>query len=164
MTLAFLVFLLIWLVGVVGTFIPVVPATLLIFVGSVVATFIDGFQFSDFWFLLGLGTVSIAIGLVDNLTSIWGTRKYGGSKRAAWGAFWGSIVGLVLPMGLIVGPLGGAFLVEMYLEKKPVDQALRSAWGTLVGLLTGIAAKLVLHILVGIYELNRLWDPARALF
>lgn len=164
MTLAFLVFLLIWLVGVVGTFIPVVPATLLIFVGSVIATLIDGFQFSDFWFLLGLGAISIAIGFVDNLTSIWGTRKYGGSKRAAWGAFWGSIVGLVIPMGLIVGPLGGAFLVEMYLEKKPVDQALRSAWGTFVGLLTGIAAKLVLHILVGIYELNRLWDPSRALF
>lgn len=164
MTLAFLVFLVIWIVGVIGTFIPVVPATLLIFVGSVIATMIDGFQFSDFWFLLTLGIISVGIGLIDNITGAWGTRKYGGSPKAAWGAFWGSIVGIFLPMGLIVGPLGGAFLVEMYVEKKPVDQALKSAWGTLIGLVTGIAAKLVLHILIGIYELYRLWDPSRAIF
>ena len=35
---------------------------------------------------------------------------------------------------------------------------------TLIGLLAGIAAKVVLHLLVGAYELWRLWDPAKSVF
>ena len=42
MSWPFIVFLVFWLIGMVGTFIPVLPATLIIFVGSVIATLMDG--------------------------------------------------------------------------------------------------------------------------
>ena len=44
MSLAFLVFLVAWIVGMVGTFIPAVPATLIIFLGSVAAALLDGYR------------------------------------------------------------------------------------------------------------------------
>ncbi|GAA5514859.1 hypothetical protein Dcar01_03622 [Deinococcus carri] len=165
MSLAFLVFLLAWAVGMVGTFVPALPATLIIFAGAAGATFIDGFQlWPDLPFLLTFGVVTVLVTLVDNVASAWGARRYGGSKQAGWGALAGGLVGLFIPFGLIVGPLAGALLVELLVVRKPPGAALRAAWGTLVGLLTGLAAKVVLHLLMGAYTLWRLWDPARSVF
>ncbi len=164
MTLAFVVFLVVWLVGMVGTFIPALPATLIIFLGTVAATFIDGFSWwPDLPFLLGVGLVTLMVGLVDNVASAWGARKYGGSRQAVWGALIGGIVGIVLPFGLVVGPLGGALVAELLVVRKPLPEALRAAWGTFLGLLAGVAAKFVLHGLIGAFELWRLWNPERAL-
>ncbi|MBZ9714726.1 DUF456 domain-containing protein [Deinococcus multiflagellatus] len=167
MSLAFLIFLVAWIIGMVGTFVPVVPATAIIFLGSVAATLVDGFQpWPDLPFLLTFLVITILIGLVDNVASAWGARKYGGSKQAVWGALIGGVVGIlpIIPFGLIVGPLLGALIAELVVVKKAPADAMRAAWGTLVGLLTGLAAKLVLHLLIGLYELWRLWDPAKSVF
>ncbi|ANE44009.1 DUF456 domain-containing protein [Deinococcus puniceus] len=165
MSLAFLIFLVAWIVGMIGTFIPAVPATIIIFAGTVAATLIDGFQvWPDLPFLLTFAVITFLISMVDNVASAWGARKYGGSKQAVWGALIGGLVGIFIPFGLIVGPLAGALIAELFVVRKPVPEAIRAAWGTLVGLLTGLAAKLVLHLLIGIYELWRLWDPAKSVF
>lgn len=165
MSLAFLVFLFAWIVGLIGTFVPVLPATLIIFAGTVAATFINGFEvWPDLPFLLTFAVITFLISMIDNVTSAWGARRYGGSKQAGWGALIGGLLGLFLPFGLIVGPLGGALAAELLVVRRPMGAALRAAWGTLLGLLTGIAAKLVLHLLIGVYELWRLWDPARSIF
>ena len=164
MSLPFLVFLVAWLVGMVGTFVPAVPATLIIFLGSLAATLLDGFQpAQDLPFLIFLGLLTLLIMSIDNVASAWGARKYGGSPQAMWGALIGGLALMFVPMGLFLGPLLGALLAELLVVRRPLDQALRSAWGTLVGLLAGIAAKLVLHFMIGLYELWRLWDPARSL-
>ncbi len=149
----------------VGTFVPALPATLIIFAGTVAATLIDGFQlWPDLPFLLTFAVITFLISMVDNVASAWGARRYGGSKQAVWGALLGGLVGIFLPFGLLVGPLAGALIAELFVVRKPVAEATRAAWGTLVGLLTGIAAKLVLHLLIGVYELWRLWDPAKSIF
>lgn len=165
MSLAFLVFLIAWTLGMIGTFVPALPATVIIFAGTVAATFIDGFQvWPDLPFLLTFAVITFLVSMVDNVASAWGARKYGGSKQAVWGALIGGLVGIFIPFGLFVGPLAGALIAELFVVRKPVGQATRAAWGTLIGLLTGIAAKLVLHLLIGVYELWRLWDPARSVF
>ncbi|UBV41862.1 DUF456 domain-containing protein [Deinococcus taeanensis] len=167
MSPAFLIFLAAWIIGMVGTFIPALPATAIIFLGSVAATLVDGFQlWPDLPFLLTFLVITILISMVDNVASAWGARKYGGSRQAVWGALIGGLVGIlpIIPFGLIVGPLVGALIAELFVVGKPPAEALRSAWGTLVGLLAGLAAKLVLHLLIGLYELWRLWDPARSVF
>lgn len=165
MSLAFLVFLVAWILGMVGTFVPALPATVIIFAGSVAATLIDGFQpWPDLPFLLTFAVITLLISLVDNVASAWGARRYGGSKQAGWGALIGGLVGIFIPFGLIVGPLAGALVAELFVVRKPLLEAVRAAWGTLIGLLTGLAAKLVLHLLIGIYELTRLWDPSKSVF
>ncbi|MFC4639458.1 DUF456 domain-containing protein [Deinococcus hohokamensis] len=162
MSLAFVLFLVAWAVGLVGTFVPVLPATLIIFVGAVAAALLDGFQTgADLPFLLVFLVITVGALLVDNLASAWGARRYGGSRAAGWGALLGGVAGLLLgPLGLIVGPLGGALLAELLVARRPLPEALRSTWGTLIGLLTGLGAKLVLHLLLGVYGLWHLW-PAK---
>ncbi|GAA0517812.1 DUF456 domain-containing protein [Deinococcus depolymerans] len=164
-SLAFLIFLVAWVIGMIGTFVPAVPATVIIFLGSVAATLVDGFQpWPDLPFLLTFLLITVAISMVDNVASAWGARRYGGSRQAVWGALIGGLVGIFIPFGLIVGPLAGALIAELLVVRKAPLDAARAAWGTLIGLLAGLAAKLVLHLLIGLYELWRLWDPARSVF
>ncbi|AZI43834.1 DUF456 family protein [Deinococcus psychrotolerans] len=161
MTWPFLVFLLIWLFCLAGTFIPAVPATLLIFGGALLTAWLSGFElWCDLAFFITLGVLTLLISLIDNVASAWGARRYGGSKQAIWGALIGGVVGIFIPFGLIVGPLLGALLAELLIVRKPLLLAVRAAWGTLLGVLGGVAAKFTLHVLMGLYVLWRLWPTA----
>lgn len=161
MTLPFLIFLALWLTGVVCTFFPVVPATWIIFAGALVAALLDGYQAGqDLPVLVLFGLLAVLAMVVDNLAASWGARKYGGSKQAMWGALIGGIAGLFIPLppfNLILGPMVGALVAELLVVRKPLNEAMSSAWGTLVGLLSGMAAKLVLHVLMGLYGLWHFW-------
>ncbi|ACO45810.1 DUF456 domain-containing protein [Deinococcus deserti] len=159
MSMPFLIFLAAWIIGLIGTFVPVLPSTLVIFAGAAVAALLDGFQAGrDLPFLLVFLIIAVAAMLVDNLASAWGARRYGGSRQAAWGALIGGIAGIFLgPLGLIVGPLLGALLAELLVARRPMPEAVRSTWGTMVGLLTGLGAKFALHLLLGAYGLWHLW-------
>lgn len=164
MGLAFWVFLAVWLVGLVGTFVPALPSTAIIFVGAAVAALMNGFQANqDLVFLLTFLLFTIAAMVVDNLASAWGTKKYGGSPQSMWGALIGGLVGglLLPPLGLFIGPPVGALLTELLIVRKPLSAALQSTWGTIVGLLTGMGAKLVLHVILGVYGLWHLWNLAK---
>ncbi|RJF71516.1 DUF456 domain-containing protein [Deinococcus cavernae] len=161
MTWPFLVFLVVWVVGVVCTFLPVVPATLIIFAGALVAALMDGYQAAqDLTVILTFGLVAILALVVDNLAASWGARKFGGSKAGMWGALLGGLLSFFIPLppfNLLIGPVAGALIAELLFERKPLNEALASAWGTLVGLLSGIAAKLALHVLIGLYGLWHFW-------
>ena len=164
MTWPFIVFFISWLVCLFGTFVPVVPATLILFLGSVAATFIGGFEAArDLPFLITLGVITVLISLIDNFASAWGARRFGGSRQAGWGALIGGLVGIFIPFGLLIGPLAGALIAELIVVRRPWREALKSAWGTTLGVLGGVVAKFVLHLLVGLYELWRLWNPAQSI-
>lgn len=160
MSLPFWIFLVVWLLGLAATFLPVVPATLIILAGAAAAALLDGFQWNrDGLFLLVFVVVTVLAILVDNLASAWGARKYGGSKASVWGALAGGVVGglLLPPLGLFLGPPAGALLAELLIVRRPLPKALRSTWGTVVGLLSGLGAKLGLHLLLGVYGLWHFW-------
>ncbi len=76
-------------------------------------------------------------------------RKYGGSKRAAWGAILGGLVGALVGVpiliigsviGAFVGAFAGAALMEMT-RSPDARAALRVGWGAFVGRLVATAAK-----------------------
>lgn len=76
-------------------------------------------------------------------------RKYGGSRRAGWGAIIGgtigAIVGVPVPLiGPIIGAFAGSFLgalVAEFSRGTDVDSATRVAWGALVGRAVAAALK-----------------------
>ena len=157
--MATLLFIVIWLVAVVATFVPIVPATLIIWGAALLHAVLTGFQPINWGFLAGLGALAIAAMLVDNLAAAWGAAKFGGSSAAAWGALLGGLVGLLLgPLGFMVGPFLGAVLAEVLISRKPMFKAINSGVGTLLGLLGGIGAKLVIHILMGALVLIRIFS------
>ena len=155
--MATVLFIVIWLVAVVATFVPVVPATLMFWGAALLHAVLTGFQPISWGFLAALGALAIAAMLMDNLAAAWGAKRFGGSSAAGWGALLGGLGGLLLgPLGIIVGPFLGAVLAELVWMRKSVPDAVRSGVGTLLGLLGGIGAKLLIHIVMGALVLMRI--------
>lgn len=84
------------------------------------------------------------------------TGKYGGSKRAFWGAIAGGIIGVIVgvPVPVIgsmiagfVGSFVGAAIVT-YMEAKDMGQAGRVGWGVLMGRMLAAAVKTAAGIVV----------------
>ncbi|WP_034345258.1 DUF456 domain-containing protein [Deinococcus misasensis] len=143
------VFVLVWLIGLVGTFIPVLPATFIVWLGALIYAYMTGFAEVTWAWLIGLALLALLTMTIDNIASAWGTKKYGGTNLAMLGAVVGGIVGIFLgPLGLFIGPFAGAFGFEL-LNKQPPEAALKSAWGAVVGLLAGIFGKFIMHLIMG---------------
>ena len=157
--MATLLFTLIWLGALIATFVPVIPATLIIWSAALLHAVLTGFQPITWGFLAALGVLAIAAMLVDNLAAAWGAKKFGGSSAAGWGALIGGLVGLLLgPLGFMIGPFLGAVLTELIFTRKSILEAISSGVGTLLGLLGGIGAKLVIHMVMGALVLIRIFS------
>ena len=112
--------------------------------------------------LLGWGWVGIFLGLalvgevVEFLSGQWGTRRFGGSRRAGWGALIGGLVGAVvggIPIPVIgsivmsfVGTFVGAVIGEMSAQRGGPD--VRVGLGAVLGRALGVATKLALGIAI----------------
>jgi len=104
--------------------------------------------------VIGVGVLmAIAAGLEWVLTSRF-TKKYGGSRRAGWGAIIGGMVGafmgLPIPIvGSIVGAFVGAFIGAFVLEwSREMNHgvATRVAWGALLGRVVAAAVKVAIGL------------------
>jgi uncharacterized protein YqgC (DUF456 family) len=143
-------FVVLWLLGVVLTFVPFVPSTLVILLAAFLHELLVGFRELSLgsWFLLGL--LALLAMVLDNLAALLGARRYGAGRAGLWGAFLGGLLGLFLGVfGVLFLPFLLAWLFEYLSGRKP-EEALRAAWGTLVGLMGGVVAKVLVHLAMGL--------------
>lgn len=114
---------------------------------------------------LGFGLTLLAEFLEFTLSASY-TRKYGGSRRAAWGAILGgitgAIVGVPVPIiGSVIGAFAGAFLGALVLEYTRSEAtgptATRVAKGALLGRVAAAAAKVGLGCAVAAILLISAW-------
>lgn len=118
------------------------------------------------WLTLGVLT-GLAVGAEWLEFSIAGryTAKYGGSRRASWGAIAGGLVGafvgLPVPViGSVIGAFAGAFagaLIGEYSMEKNHDKATRAATGALVGRAVATALKSLAGCIIGFWLLAAAW-------
>lgn len=149
-------FVVFWVAGLVGTFVPVLPAAPLILVGALLAAWLTGFAGLSWPWLALLLALGLAGMLLDNLAAAWGARRFGGSRSGLVGALAGGVLGVFFfPLGLLLGPLLGALAGEL-LARRTLREASRSAGGAVLGLLAGTGAKLALHLGMGGLVLWRL--------
>jgi hypothetical protein len=114
---------------------------------------------------IGLATVVgvavlmvIAEGLEWVLTARF-TKKYGGSRRASWGAVIGGMVGAFLGVpvpviGSIIGAFLGAFVgafLFAYSGGSGHGAATRVAWGALIGRVTAAAMKVAIGLVMAVW-------------
>ena len=86
-------------------------------------------------------------------------RKYGGSRRASWGAIIGGTIGAIVGVPVpIVGPILGAFvgafagaLVFEYSRGSGAHVSTRVAWGALVGRAVAAALKVAVCMVIAIW-------------
>lgn len=129
-------------VGIIGSVLPVLPGVPLSYGGILLLHFTEKVQFSIPFLILWLVLV-ILVQLLDYYVPIWGTRKFGGSKRGVWGCAIGMVVGLFFgPWGIVLGPFVGAIVGELS-GGKQTQAAIKAGFGSFIGFLLGIVSKLV---------------------
>lgn len=113
---------------------------------------------------VGAGTIGLvlALAMAGELSEAWlgfrAARRYGGSRRAGWGAVIGgvagAIVGVPVPVigsviGAFVGAFAGAAACE-YLGTPSLDGAARAGWGAVIGRALGAAVKVALGVVIAV--------------
>lgn len=150
-TFALILAIILFIVGLIGTILPLLPGAALIFGGMLIYGFMTKFATLDASFFLLQALALVLIFLVDYFASAVGTKRYGGSKQATWGAIIGAVVGVFFgPIGIVIGPFLGAVGAE-YLNRKDISKALRVGFGTIVGILGGTVVKIGAEILMIVY-------------
>lgn len=136
-------------VGFLGTFLPFLPGTTLIFAGSLLFYFAMGMEGSGLAWqgLVFTGTLyGLSIAL-DWLSGAMGAKWFGSSKWGIVGVILGGIVGLFFGLpGIIIGPIAGVFVFEFFVAKKEVKQAGHSTVGTVVGGIAGLIGRVALAL------------------
>jgi len=129
------------LLGIIGAFLPVLPGPPLGFLGVVVFSFIARVEVTGNELFL-LGVIALLVTLLDYWFPIYGAKRTGGSRRGMWGAAIGLVIGIFFfpPFGIVFGPFLGALLGEFSMGRPP-NVALKSAFGSLLGLFAGVLVK-----------------------
>ena len=140
------------IVGVAGTFLPILPGVLLVFGGMLLGAWIDGFQRVGWVTLVILGILTLLVFVVDVVAGLLGAKRVGASKLAIVGAGVGTIIGLFFGLvGILIAPFIGAVVGEV-IARGQLAPAARVGFGTWMGLLVGALAKLALVLaMVGVF-------------
>ncbi|MEL4306988.1 DUF456 domain-containing protein [Joostella sp. CR20] len=154
------------LVGILGSFLPVLPGAPISWLGLLLLYLTKAIP--NNWWLLGI-TLVVAIGVVvaDYIIPVAGTKRFGGSKYGMIGTTVGLVVSIVFPilglLGIVIWPFVGAFVGELF-NKADNKTALKAAFGSFLGFLTGTFLKFVVAIIfLGIY-LAKVWEFRSVLF
>ena len=109
--------------------------------------------------LVGVTVIAIIAEVFEFTLAGQYARKYGGSRRASWGAIIGgtvgAIVGVPVPIiGSIIGAFAGAFLgalVFEYSRGSGAQVSTRVAWGALIGRAVASAMKVGAGIAISVW-------------
>ncbi|MFZ5597453.1 MAG: DUF456 domain-containing protein [Bacillota bacterium] len=144
--LGIVIAILFFVVGIIGTILPALPGAVLIWAGMLLYGIITGFNNMSVWFFVWQGVAVVLIYFIDYAANAWGVKKFGGSRAAVWGSLAGVLLGVVFmgPLGIILGPFIGAVAGELIIQK-PLAAALKSGMGSVIGLIGGLAFKLVIE-------------------
>ncbi len=150
--------------GIIGSFLPVLPGPLTSWIGLLILHFTDAIPMN--WTFLGITLFfAILIWLLDYVIPAIGTKKFGGSKAGMIGTTIGLIVGLLSPIpgGIIIGPFFGALIGELA-NKADTNTAIKAAFGSFLGFITSTFLKFVVAIIyLGLF-IGKVWDYSSTLF
>jgi len=109
--------------------------------------------------LVAVGILAFVAELLDIALTGRYARKYGGSRRAGWGAIIGSIVGAMVGFPVpIIGPVIGAFigsfvgaLIAEFTGGSSAGDATRVAKGALIGRVVSTVLKIGIGFTIGVW-------------
>ena len=142
-----LVALFLMILGILGSFLPVIPGPLTSWVGLLVLHFTEGVELSRTFLMMTL-LVAGFIYVLDYIIPAIGTKRFGGSRAGMIGTTFGLIIGLLspIPFGIIIGPFIGALVGEM-IYRNDMNKALKAAFGSFLGFLASTFLKFIVAII-----------------
>jgi uncharacterized protein YqgC (DUF456 family) len=153
------------ILGVFGSFMPVLPGPSLSWIGLVLLYFTKAVPV-NYWILGITFLITIAVSVLDYVIPSKGTKKFGGSSYGIWGTNIGLVVGILapIPFGFIIGPFVGAFTGELIYDYKDHRRALKAATGSFIGFLASSFMKFVVCMMyLGLF-LWIVWENKTGLF
>ena len=142
-----LITIILFAVGLIGTIVPVLPGTTIILAAAVVHRIMLGPEKSIGWRALSiLVMLTLAAYALDFLGGYFGAKYFGATRWGTLGAIIGALAGLFFGiLGLFVGPVIGAVAGEFIGGKRMIDAG-RAGWGSLLGNLAGMVGKLLIAL------------------
>ena len=135
-------------VGIAGSIIPGLPGPPISWVGLLLL-FLWGPEEVPTKTLVIWGVVMVAVSIIDYVVPMYFTKMTGGSRYAERGAMVGLLLGIIFtPIGMILGSFLGAFLSELYWGGKSAIDALKAAFGSFLGFITGTGLKTIVAVLI----------------
>jgi uncharacterized protein YqgC (DUF456 family) len=144
-----LITIMLFAVGLIGTVLPVFPGAIIILAGAVIHRVMLGPEKSiGWWSIVVLVLLTLTTYALDFFSGYFGAKYFGATKWGMFGAVLGALIGIFFGIiGLFVGPAIGALAGEFVAGKKMIDAG-RAGWGSLVGNLGGMIGKLVIGLIM----------------
>lgn len=134
------------ILGILGTFLPVLPGLVLSLAGLLIYKYGTDADLPMIyiWAFVILTLASVVLNYVIPAKT---NKKYGGTNWGSIGSVVGTIVGLFFPpVGFLVGMFAGVFIGELLHDSKDVKKALQSTKGAFIGFIYGTGFSLVVGI------------------
>jgi hypothetical protein len=133
--------------GILGTFLPILPGLLLSICGLLIYKFGTDSDLSMIyiWAFVILTIASVVLSYVIPAKT---NLKYGGTRWGSIGSVIGTIVGIFIPipLGFLVGMFAGVFIGELLHDSKDINKALKSTKGAFIGFIYGTGFSFVVGV------------------
>ena len=136
------------ILGIFGSFLPVLPGPGLGWIG-ILLLYLTSAVPVNYWILEITLVITIIISVLDYTIPAKGTKRFGGSSYGVWGTNIGLVVGIFapIPFGFIIGPFLGALVGELIYNSKDHGRALKAATGSFIGFLASSFIKFVVCVM-----------------
>ena len=135
------------LLGIAGSFLPILPGPLTSWFGFLLLYFTNGIDISKSSLVVTF-CIAILIYVLDYLIPAIGTKRFGGSKSGMIGTTIGLLVGIFspIPFGIVIGPFIGAIIGEL-IHQNDMQRATKAAFGSFMGFVTSTFLKFTVAII-----------------
>lgn len=155
-TLVVIFSLILLVLGILGTFLPILPGLILSLGGLIVYKYGTGSDMSLAYVWI-FAALTLASAILNYALPAHTNKKYGGTRWGSIGSVAGTIIGLFLPIpfGFLVGMFAGVFVGEMLHDFKDRKKAWNSVKGAFVGFIYGTGFSFVVAVAMFLVVL---WD------
>ncbi len=148
------------LIGIIGSFLPVLPGPPLSWIGLLLLYLTKTVQ--DDWLFLGITlAVALIVFALDYIIPVVGTKKFGGTKAGMLGTTIGLLVAIFFPVlgifGIVIWPFLGALIGEL-INKAESKDAMKAAFGSFLGFLTGTFLKFMVAVIYLGFFISTFWE------
>ena len=145
-------------VGIAGTVLPAIPGSTLVFLGVLLAAWIDDFTRIPVWIVVVIALLAALTWVIDFAAAAAGAKRVGASRLAIAGGFLGTIAGVFTGLwGLLFMPFAGAAIGE-YIAQRDLRRAGKVGFATWLGLALGTAAKVaIVFAMIGLFAASLLF-------
>jgi uncharacterized protein YqgC (DUF456 family) len=147
------------LLGILGSFLPVLPGPLTGWLGLLMLHFTSVIPINYTFLGITFG-IAILIWMLDYIIPAIGTKRFGGSAYGVYGTTIGLLIGLFspIPFGVLIGAFLGAFIGELLFDSKDTNRALKASFGSFIGLLASATIKFSIAFVYVLLFLMKFWE------